>query len=116
MNLQKIFFLCYKVNAVTMLSTRATNKKFQAWILCLLGLKMKAFFQNICISFTPNDLLREVKTQLTYESLTYSSNNKGKNQPGHQHSLISAFVFLYSKVSYLNLLQANFHFLASLGS
>ena len=42
-------------------------------------------------------------------------NNKGADQPAHPHSLISAFVFVFCKVSYPNLLQAKFP-LSSLSS
>ena len=37
------------------------------------------------------------------------ANNKGTDQPAHPLSLISAFLFAFWKVPYLNLLQVKFH-------
>ena len=39
-----------------------------------------------------------------------SAYNKGADQPAHPQSLISAYVILYWKVSYLNLQQVKFKF------
>ena len=38
------------------------------------------------------------------------TNNTGADQPAHPRSLISAFLFAFWKVSYVNLLQAKFQF------
>ena len=38
------------------------------------------------------------------------ANNKGADQSAHGRRLISAFIIAFWKVSYLNLLQAKFHF------
>ena len=38
------------------------------------------------------------------------ANNKSADQPAHPRSLISVFLFVYWKVSYLDLLRAKFHF------
>ena len=38
------------------------------------------------------------------------ANNKGADQPAHPRRLISAFVFAFCKVSYVNLLHVTFQF------
>ena len=45
-------------------------------------------------------------------SLLVFGNNKGADQPAHSHSLISAFVFVYRKVSCVDFLYAKFQFVA----
>ena len=43
-------------------------------------------------------------------------NNAGAGQPAHPRSLISTFVIRFLEVPYVNFLQVNFNFLASLFS
>ena len=57
--------------------------------------------QKILLTYGP----RQEKT-----CLRGFANNKDADQPAHPRSLVSAFAFAYWKVSYLNLLQADFQY------